>query len=105
MAGDIDDNKALAILSYIGILFLVPMLAAPKSQFAQYHAKQGMILFITSVILYLVFYGLAFVSIGLIGFLSFIPWLFVVIWSILGIVNAINGEEKPLPVIGTLIKK
>jgi hypothetical protein len=41
---DIQDNKAITYLSYIGLLFLVPMLAKKESKFAMFHAKQGLIL-------------------------------------------------------------
>ena len=49
---DIEQNKVFAILAYLGILFLVPLLAAPQSPFARYHTNQGIILFITSLIVY-----------------------------------------------------
>lgn len=102
---DVEQNKAVSILSYIGILFLVPLLAAPKSPFAQFHARQGMVLFIAEIILWIVFYGLTFVTLGLMWFLLWVPWVCAVIWSIIGIVNVVNGEEKELPLIGGLIKK
>ncbi|EKD47008.1 MAG: hypothetical protein ACD_66C00259G0004, partial [uncultured bacterium] len=43
---DIEDNKVLAALSYIFILCFVPLLLARDSKFAQYHAKQGLVLFV-----------------------------------------------------------
>ena len=45
---DISKNRAFAILAYIGLLFLVPLLAAPNSPFARYHTNQGLLLFIVS---------------------------------------------------------
>ena len=47
---DIESNKVYALLSYIGILFLVPIIAAPKSKFARYHANQGLTLFICAFV-------------------------------------------------------
>ena len=32
---DVQQNKVMAVLAYIGILFLVPLLAAPNSQYAR----------------------------------------------------------------------
>lgn len=98
--GDVQQNKALAIIGYLGILFLVPMLAAPKSQFAQFHARQGMILFIAEVILFVLVWILTFVTLGLGAILMPIAWIISIIWAILGIVNASKGEMKELPVIG-----
>jgi len=97
---DVSKNKGLAILSYIGILFLVPLFAAKESKFARFHANQGLVLFITDIVLY--------IAVGIIeGFLpvigSLLSWavyVFILVLAILGIVNAANGEEKELPVIG-----
>ena len=47
---DIDSGKGMAILSYIGILALIPFLAEKKNKFVIYHAKQGMNLFICEII-------------------------------------------------------
>lgn len=43
---DINQNKVMAVLAYIGILVLVPLLAAPNSKYARYHVNQGLLLFI-----------------------------------------------------------
>ena len=48
---DVEQNKVFGILSYIGILVLVPILAAKDSQYARFHANQGLVLFITDVII------------------------------------------------------
>ena len=34
---DVDTNKIFAVLAYLGILVLVPLLAAKESRFARYH--------------------------------------------------------------------
>ena len=46
---DIESNKIMAVLSYLGILWLIPMLAAKESKFAQYHVNQGIILTIAGI--------------------------------------------------------
>ena len=46
---DINQNKVMAVLAYIGILVLVPLLAAPNSKYARYHANQGLLLFIAEI--------------------------------------------------------
>lgn len=48
---DVQQNKVFGILAYIGILFLVPLLAARDSQYARFHTNQGIVLFITDIIL------------------------------------------------------
>ena len=47
-----DNDKLMGVLAYLGILVLIPLLAAKDSKFAQFHAKQGLTLFIGEVILF-----------------------------------------------------
>lgn len=54
---DIEANKTLAALSYAWILCLVPLLGRRDSKFAQFHAKQGLVLFIIEIIAGLIFLG------------------------------------------------
>lgn len=106
------NDKVYGILSYIGILVLVPLLAG-KTQFARYHANQGLVLFIADIILG-VMIGITVGVLGLLGVIgvvlgSIVSGIFglcIFVLVIMGIINAANGEMKPLPVIGgiTLIK-
>lgn len=106
------NDKVYGVLAYIGILFLVPLLAG-KSEFSRYHANQGIILFIAEIILGIVIgisagvlslLGIVGVVLG--GILSGVLGLCIFILMIMGIVHAANGEMKPLPIIGgiTIIK-
>lgn len=99
---DIEQNKVFAIVGYLGILFLVPLLAAPNSKFARYHANQGIILFIASVVVTGAFYILGQIPVigRVFGFVGYLVWLAVFVLMVLGIVNAANGKCQPLPVLG-----
>ena len=44
---DIEENKVWGILAYI--IFFLPLITAPKSKFAKYHANQGLLLVLLSV--------------------------------------------------------
>lgn len=92
---DVQDNKGMAIIAYI--LFFIPLFAAKESKFAMYHANQGLILFLTAVII-----NIVGTIIPILGWLVILPIgnVFVLILAILGIVNAAKGETKPLPMIG-----
>ena len=106
------NDQVYGILSYIGILVLVPLLAG-KTQFARYHANQGLVLFIADIILG-VMIGITVGVLSLLGVIgvvlgSIVSGVFglcIFVLVIMGIINAANGEMKPLPVIGgiTLIK-
>ncbi len=94
------DNNMIAVLSYIGILFLIPMLTAKGNDFAQYHAKQGLVLFIAEIATMIIAW------IPIIGWLiGFVAWIIWFILSIMGIVNVVGGKKKPLPVIGSFASK
>lgn len=107
---DIEDNRVFALLSYIGILFLVPMFLARRSWFARFHANQGLVLFLASA-LYNVFSRIVVNLVELIfGFMPIVPGIvsFVLglvsvlffVLMVLGILNAVNGGAKELPLIG-----
>jgi uncharacterized membrane protein len=113
-AADVDKNKVMGILAYLGILWLVPLLAAKDSPFAKYHCNQGLVLFLGAIAAWivLIILNMVLVFIPIIGwFLMFVLNLGLIIGvlalAIIGIINAANGACKPLPVIGnrfTLIK-
>lgn len=92
---DIDKNKTMAVIAYI--LFFIPLLTAKDSRFAMYHANQGLVLF------------LALLAINIVGtIIPFIGWvliiplgnLAVIALAIIGILHAVKGVCKPLPLIG-----
>ncbi len=103
---DADKNKIFGILAYIGILCLVPILAAKDSPYAKYHANQGLVLFILEVILAIVINVFTYILAFLPGFLGFIGLVFSLLWLgplvllILGVINAAAGKCVPLPIIG-----
>lgn len=100
------NDKIYGVLSYIGILWLVGLLAG-KTEFAKFHANQGLVLFLAELILGVVA-GIAsaillFVPvIGSIigGLLTAVVSLGSLALMIVGIVNVVQGQMKPLPVIG-----
>lgn len=93
---DIEDNKLIAALSYLGILVLIPLLAKKESKFAQFHAKQGLV-FLGIFIL-----GMFVFWIPLIGW---ILWLAAVVLDLIAFVQALMGKYWKVPVIGDLAKK
>ncbi len=106
---DINDNKGMSVLAYIGILFLIPLLACPNSRFARYHTNQGLVLFLLELAIGVVtgIFGIIPIA-GLIigGLLSAVGGIFTLVLMIMGIINAAQGQAKELPLIGkiTLLK-
>ncbi len=106
---DINDNKGMSVLAYIGFLFLIPLLACPNSKYARYHTNQGLVLFLLELAIGVVtgIFGIIPIA-GLIigGLLSAVGGIFTLVLMIMGIINAAQGQAKELPLIGkiTLLK-
>lgn len=113
---DISDNKVFALLSYIGILVLVPLIAAPKSKFARFHANQGLVLLIgeaaysvaRGVLLgvlrvlreFTLFGGAVFGPVyWIVNIITGLFSLVFLVFAIVGIINAAQGKAKELPFI------
>ncbi len=99
---DIQQNKVMAVLAYIGILVLVPIFAAKESKFAKFHVNQGLVLAIVEIGASIILSILS--NIPYIGFLfsilSGIVGIVCFVFSIMGIVYAAQGQAKELPLIG-----
>lgn len=110
---DIQNNKALAVLSYIGIFVLIPIFAGKNSPYARYHANQGLVLFLAEIIWW-VFCSIINLALGFLdifgplfwiihsvvdGILGILSLAFLAL-AIYGIVNAVTGKAKPLPFLG-----
>ena len=110
---DAVNNKAMDILAYLGILVLVPIFAAKDSQFARYHANQGLVLAIAEIaygivvsILNAILFVISWRLASIVGTILGVVWLGFLALSIIGIINAANGKMQPLPLIGgiTILK-
>lgn len=97
------NEKAFGILAYIGWLVLVPILAG-KSEFSKFHANQGIILAIVETVISILIFVLGLIPVvGLIlRIVVSLVDLACLILAIMGIVNAANGQMKPLPIIGEI---
>ena len=89
---DIEKNKTEAFLSYFWIISLYFYLSKKKSKFVQFHAKQGIVLFLLSFATIVPFFGQLFA-------------LLLVVISIVAMIRAYNGEWYKIPVIYDLSKK
>lgn len=92
---DIQENKIIAALAYIGILCLIPLLAKKDSKFAQEHGKQGLVLFIAWIVVVVV--GWIPILGWIVGFLGSILLL---VLSLVGFIKCLMGEFWEIPVLG-----
>ena len=90
------ENKALAALSYLSILCVLPYVFTPNDEYAKYHARQGMKLMVFGIMA------------DVIGSLFGFGWIVSLLRLYLiykGMSNALNGRKLPLPWIGNLLEK
>jgi uncharacterized membrane protein len=107
--GKTADNKTImAVVAYI--LFFVPLLTEDKKDpFVKYHVRQGLVLFILAMIVWVfnnMIYNIFPSSIW--SFVNFISWILnlaVLVLLFLGIRNALGHKEEPLPIIGKFAEK
>ena len=115
---DVSDNKVMAILCYLGVLWLIPLIAGTHktSPFVKFHLNQGLVMILTGFALSIVIgiitailaaimafsWSLIALFSGLIALIWGVMGLAILALAILGIVNAVNGKMAPLPIIGKI---
>jgi len=96
----IEDGKLFAVVSYLGILCLLPLLLKKENKFALFHGKQGLVLFIAEI-------GAAIINI--VPILGQLVWILAVLvfgmLSLVGILQALMGNYWKMPVIGDIADK
>jgi len=115
-------NKLMAVLSYFGLLWLIPLLTKSheSSTFAKLHMNQGFVMLILWVACGAAAVLLSMIRVTRTAYIwydspfdfTIRPWyiapiilaigLCVLAMSIVGVVNAATGREKKLPLIGNL---
>ena len=106
---DVNAHRTLAALAYFGPLFFAPMLLAPQSKFAHFHANQGVVLCLALVAAWIVV-GMAIVivlKLPLVGFpvavvLGAAGLIAAIAMVVTGFRNASAGRARELPLIGRL---
>lgn len=94
-------NVTMAVLAYI--IFLIPLLTdAKEDPFVKFHIKQGIVLVIFAVVTYTLS-----VVIPVLGWfiLGPVTTIMTVVFGIMGILNAVNKQQKELPLIGKYAEK
>lgn len=104
------EDNMIAILAYltpilfgVGIIIAIVMHGNKKTALGAYHLRQSLGLLLTSLVLWVP------MMIPLINvlwlFLSPIIGIAVLVFWIMGLLAAVNGQQKPLPVVGDYYQK
>jgi len=104
-----DNDKALAIISYLGVLSLVSYFVTPKQpSYARFHAIQGLNLFILECIVGVSqtilrgIFSWAWPIRTIVSSATSLVGIGLFILAIIGLVAASKGEMKELPVVSSL---
>ncbi len=90
----VEEGKRIAIISYItwiGLVIAFIMNNGKKNTFAKFHMRQSILLNIAALIIS----GLMWIP-----FISWAAAIAILVFAVLGIISAVNGEEKKLPFVG-----
>ncbi len=88
-----EDSNLMAALSYVWIISIVMLVLKKEDPFVAFHAKQGLVLFGVSVLLW---------------FIPIVGWLLnlvVFVGMVVGFIKALSGEEYELPIVSNIAKK
>ena len=87
------DDVIMLVLCYLGLLALVPYLAAGReAPLVRFHARQGLALALLGL------FSAALAAVPYLGFIGYLGLTGVLILSVLGIVKALAGQEWRAPV-------
>ncbi len=115
---DIESNVAMGVLSYLGILFLVPLFTAKDSKYVKFNVNQGIKICIGEVLYAVIFFIVAFIrailvystgstllsliTLPIILIINLVGIIFFIL-AIMGLVNVIQKKAVKLPLI-SLVK-
>jgi uncharacterized membrane protein len=91
-------NTSMAALAYV--IFFIPLLTDAKDDpFVKYHVKQGLLLLILGIALSIV--NSILLRIPFIGWIiSFVLGVGMFALWLMGLMNALNGKQEPVPLVG-----
>lgn len=92
-------SYALALMSYLGILCLVPLIVNKEDELVHFHARQGLVLWIWSVL------ALIFLQLPGIGKILFSTSVMaILVCSLVGIVAVLLGKAWKIPLVHSVSK-
>jgi len=102
-AGGSSNKTLMLVLSYLGLLALIPLLVEKDDPEVQWHAKHGLVLTAFWIVVFMVFTMLSFIpGVGIISLFLWIPMLVVMV---LCIVKATSGQRFKIPGVSDFADK
>lgn len=98
------NRSVMLVLSYIGILALIPLLTEKNDREVQWHARHGLVLLVAYLVVTVGLF-VASLVVGVLGLLQVPLWLGYLVVVILCITNALNGKRFVIPGLSELAEK
>jgi uncharacterized membrane protein len=103
--GGTSDNRTIwIVLSYLGLLALIPLLVEKEDREVQWHAKHGLVLmvaeFVAMIALWIVIMAVGAISGGLgciLGLIWPVFMLAILVLHVMCIIKGVNGERLLVP--------
>ena len=109
------NRTIMIVLSYLGLLALIPLLVEKNDKEVQWHAKHGLVLLVAEVAFFIVYWILMMIIAnipflgcigGLVGgLLWFVIVIGILVIHIMCIVKGVNGQRFTLPYISEYADK
>ena len=95
---DVLDGKVIALLSYLSILCIIPLLFKKNNTFVLAHSKQGLVLFVAQVAVFIIhiIFGTWFLRFGMFVLLTL---------SFFGLLAVLRGQHIRIPVVSSIADK
>ncbi len=101
--------KIFSILSYIGIFWIVGLISERDDPVVRFHINQGIIKTVVFSSLWFVIFviskilaAISTILLSIVALLWLAYFLIMFVYIVLGIINAKNEVQRPLPIIGDL---
>ena len=102
------NRTIMLILSYLGILALIPLLVEKDDPEVQWHAKHGLVLLVSWIVLFIAVATLSmFPMVGMFLGCAVAPvlWLVILVIQIVAMLKALKGERLIIPMISDYADK
>ncbi len=102
--GASSNRSVMLVLSYLGILALIPLITEKNDREVQWHARHGLVLLVAYLILTVGLF-IASLVIGIVGMLQLPLWLGYIVVIVLCITNAVSGKRFLIPGLSDFAQK
>ena len=102
------NRTVMLVLAYLGILALIPLLVETRDQEVQWHAKHGIVLIATWIVVSI---ALMFITaLPVVGWIlgcgvAPLLWLGIAVFHVVAIVKAVNGSRLRIPTVSDFADK